>query len=172
PCARGSARPRLGPIFAPLAGGPMAADVSPANYKDVVLFLATAGVVVPIFKRLRVSPVLGFLGAGVALGPFGLGALAPRWPWLSYLTVSRPDEIAALAQLGVVFLLFMVGLELSWERLRLMRRAVFGLGAGQVVLGVALIGGGAFAFGLPLAAALAIGAALTLSSTAVVVPAL
>src|SRR5258706_8369168 len=107
----------------------IATQVAPGAYKDVVLFLATAGVVVPIFKRLKLSPVLGFLGAGVALGPFGLGALSDRLPWLAYLTVSRAEEIAPLAQLGVVFLLFMVGLELSWERLRLMRRAVFGLGA-------------------------------------------
>lgn len=150
----------------------MAGDVAPGAYKDVVLFLATAGVVVPLFKRLKISPVLGFLGAGVALGPFGLGALSDRLSWLGYVTVSQPAEIEELAQLGVVFLLFMVGLELSWERLRLMRRAVFGLGAGQVALGVAAIGGGAFMLGLPLAAALAIGAGLTLSSTAVVLPSL
>ncbi len=150
----------------------IATQVAPGAYKDVVLFLATAGVVVPIFKRLKVSPVLGFLGAGVALGPFGLGALADRFPLLGYVTVSSPGEIRELAQLGVVFLLFMVGLELSWERLRLMRAAVFGLGGAQVLLGVTAIGGGAYALGLPLAAALAIGAALTLSSTAIVLPAL
>jgi CPA2 family monovalent cation:H+ antiporter-2 len=148
----------------------MAAEVSPGAYKDVVLFLATAGVVVPAFKRLKISPVLGFLVAGVALGPFGLGALVKDYPWLELLTVSKPEDIAGLAQLGVVFLLFMVGLELSWERLRLMRQAVFGLGAAQVALGVTAIGGVALALGQPLPAALAIGAALTLSSTAVVVP--
>jgi CPA2 family monovalent cation:H+ antiporter-2 len=150
----------------------MAADVAPGAYKDVVLFLATAGVVVPLFKRLKISPVLGFLGAGVVLGPYGLGALADNLPWLSYLTVSRPEEIGELAQLGVVFLLFMVGLELSWERLRLMRRAVFGLGTAQVALGVTAIAGGAFALGVPIEAALAVGAALTLSSTAVILPSL
>ncbi len=150
----------------------MAPELHPENYKDVVLFLATAGVVVPLFKRLKISPVLGFLGAGVVLGPFGLGALAARAPWLSYLTISNPAEMGALGELGVVFLLFMVGLELSWERLRLLRRAVFGLGAGQVVLGVAVIAAGAVALGQPLTAALAVGAALTLSSTAVIVPSL
>jgi CPA2 family monovalent cation:H+ antiporter-2 len=67
------------------------------NYKDVVLFLATAGIVVPLFKRFRISPILGFLGAGVALGPFGLGALAQRLPWLAPLTITSEAEIAELA---------------------------------------------------------------------------
>lgn len=142
------------------------------SYKDVVLFLATAGVVVPLFKRLKVSPILGFMLAGVALGPHGLGALTGAAPWLGYLTVSRPDEIAEIAELGVVFLLFMIGLELSWERLRLMRRLVFGLGSAQVLVCLALGAGAAFALGAPWASALTVGAALALSSTALVMPAL
>src|SRR5258706_12863409 len=135
----------------------IATQVAPGAYKDVVLFLATAGVVVPIFKRLKISPVLGFLGAGVALGPFGLGALADRFPLLGYVTVSSPGEIRELAQLGVVFLLFMVGLELSWERLRLMRAAAFGLGGAQGRVGVTGIGGCGSALGLPPAAAPPVG---------------
>jgi CPA2 family monovalent cation:H+ antiporter-2 len=146
--------------------------VSPGDYKDLVLFLATAGVVVPLFKRLRISPILGFLGAGVMLGPFGLGSLADRAPWLGYLTVSSPDEISQLAEFGVVFLLFMIGLELSWDRLRLLRRMVFGLGGLQVALGIAAIAGLLLAMGYPGRAALAAAAALALSSTAIVVPVL
>jgi len=142
------------------------------SYKDVVLFLATAGVVVPLFKRLKVSPILGFMLAGVALGPHGLGALTGAVPWLGYLTVSRPDEIGEIAELGVVFLLFMIGLELSWERLRLMRRLVFGLGSAQVLACLALGAGAAFVLGAPWPAALTVGAALALSSTALVMPAL
>ena len=61
----------------------LASEVSPSEYKDVVLFLATAGVVVPLFRRMKISPILGFLGAGVALGPFGLGSLSETVPWLS-----------------------------------------------------------------------------------------
>ena len=142
------------------------------GYKDLVLFLATAGVVAPLFKRLRLSPVLGFLAAGVILGPFGLGRFAAASPWIAAVTVSRPAEIAQLAEFGVVFLLFMIGLELSWARLRLMRKLVFGLGPLQVGLCAALIGAVAVLAGQPPLAAVAAAAALALSSTAIVVPAM
>src|SRR5438270_13465844 len=98
----------------------MPVHVQPGAYKDVVLFLATAGVVAPLFRRWKLSPILGFIGAGVLLGPHGLGALTPAVPWLSNLTVDNPGEVAQLAEFGVVFLLFTIGLELSWERLRSM----------------------------------------------------
>lgn len=148
----------------------MSAHVQPGDYKDAVLFLATAGVVVPLFRRWRLSPILGFLGAGVLLGPFGLGSLTGRAPWLGALTIDNPGEVAQLAEFGVVFLLFMIGLELSWERLRAMRRFVFGLGAAQVALSLAATAGAALMLGQPLDAAAAIGAALALSSTAIVMP--
>lgn len=146
--------------------------MSPADYKDLVLFLATAGIVAPLFKRLKFNPILGFLIAGVILGPFGLGSLTHAIPWLDYVTVDNPDEIAQLAEFGVVFLLFMIGLELSWERLRLMRKLVFGLGALQMVGCSLALGAVAWLLGQPPVAALAIGAALTLSSTAIAVPVL
>jgi CPA2 family monovalent cation:H+ antiporter-2 len=128
--------------------------------------------VVPLFQRLKISPTLGFLAAGVALGPFGLGALADRAPWLSYFTVSRPEEVAQLAELGVAFLLFTIGLELSWERLRLMRKLVFGLGALQVASTALVLALIAMALGLGPVAAATVGAALALSSTAVAMPVL
>ena len=146
--------------------------ISPADYKDLVLFLATAGIVAPLFKRLKLNPILGFLIAGVILGPFGLGALSRTFPWLDYVTVDNPQEIAQLAEFGVVFLLFMIGLELSWERLRLMRKLVFGLGALQMIGCSLALGGVAMLLGQPPVAALAIGAALALSSTAIAVPVL
>ncbi len=148
----------------------MESPISPNSYKDIVLFLATAGIIVPLFRRWRLSPVLGFLGAGVLLGPHGLGSLAASVPWLTYLTIDNPAELAQLAEFGVVFLLFMIGLELSWERLRLLRVYVFGLGALQVALCGAAIAGAGLAFGLAPPAAAALGAALALSSTAVVMP--
>ena len=148
----------------------MAAEVSPGEYKDVVLFLVTAGIVVPLFRRAKLSPILGFLGAGVVLGPSGLGSLVEQFSWLSAVTIRDPVEVAQLAQFGVVFLLFMIGLELSWERLRLMRRLVFGLGGLQVAVCGAVIAGAAMLVGQPLLGAAAIGAALALSSTAIVMP--
>ncbi len=148
----------------------MTGPVSPGEYKDVILFLATAGVVVPLFRRWRISPILGFLGAGILLGPFGLGALGDTLPWVRSFTIDNPNEIAQLAEFGVVFLLFMIGLELSWERLRLLRRYVFGLGALQVGICLAVIAMLAVSLGVDLIAATAIGAALALSSTAIVMP--
>lgn len=148
----------------------MDGHVQPGAYKDVVLFLATAGVVVPLFRRWRISPILGFLGAGVVLGPYGLGSLAHDLTWLNAFTIDNPAELAQLAELGVVFLLFTIGLELSWERLRALRRYVFGLGALQVVLCLTVTAGAAVMMGQPPVAAIAIGAALALSSTAIVMP--
>ena len=147
----------------------MAAEAE-GNYSNLIAFLATAGVVAPLVKRLKLSPILGFLAAGVALGPEGLGRFVPQAPWLDYFTVTKPHEIALAAELGVVFLLFSIGLELSWERLRLMRRMVFGLGALQTLVSGALLLAAAMAMGVKLNGALAIGAALAMSSTALVIP--
>jgi CPA2 family monovalent cation:H+ antiporter-2 len=145
---------------------------SAGGYKDLVLFLATAGIVVPLFKRLKISPVLGFLAAGVFLGPFGLGGLSGKLPWLDAFSVSRPADIAEMAEFGVVFLLFMIGLELSWERLRQMWRLVFGLGGLQVLIAAAVMAMIAALVGVRGAGLLAIGGALALSSTAIVMPVL
>jgi CPA2 family monovalent cation:H+ antiporter-2 len=148
----------------------MEGQPEPGQYKDVVLFLATAGIVVPLFRRWKISPIIGFLIAGVLLGPFGLGSLARQVPWLGAVTIDNPQEVAQLAEFGVVFLLFMIGLELSWERLKRMRRLVFGLGALQVGCCLFATAGVALAVGQPLGAAVAIGAAVALSSTAIVMP--
>ncbi len=150
----------------------MAAHGSPGEYKDVLLFLATAGVAVPLFQRLKISPVLGFLVAGALLGPYGLGALADQVPALALFTISDPDQIRVLGELGVVFLLFTIGLELSWERLRRLRKLVFGLGFLQIAACASAIGGVALALGVPVAGAVALGAGLALSSTAIVAPVL
>jgi monovalent cation:H+ antiporter-2, CPA2 family len=144
----------------------------PVPYKEVLLFFGTAGLVVPLFHKLKVSPVLGFVAAGVVLGPFGLGRFAGAVPFLSAITISNVDRIAGLAEFGVVFLLFMIGLELSFERLLRMRHLMFGLGFLQVIASTALIGIAAFALGEPPVAAIVIGAALALSSTAIVIPVL
>jgi monovalent cation:H+ antiporter-2, CPA2 family len=141
-------------------------------YKEALLFLVTAGVVAPLFFRLKISPVLGYLLAGVALGPYGLGSLVGRAPWLGAFAIGNVETIDRIAAFGVVVLLFTMGLELSFERLRLMRRFVFGLGLGQVVLTTLVLTAIAFGLGLAPASALTIGAALSMSSTAIVIPVL
>jgi CPA2 family monovalent cation:H+ antiporter-2 len=146
--------------------------IGPGGFKDIILFLATAAIVAPLFSRLRLSPILGLLLAGIVLGPHGLGQLAPVAPWTRYISVEHPGDIAELAQLGVVFLLFMVGLELSWERLRLLRSQVFGLGAAQIVGTALAVGLLALAVGQSASAAAIIGVGLALSSTALTLPAL
>jgi CPA2 family monovalent cation:H+ antiporter-2 len=143
-----------------------------AIYKEALLFLVTAGVVAPLFFRIHVSPVLGYLLAGVALGPFGLGRLAHWAAWLDVLALTNVESIERLAAFGVVVLLFTVGLELSFERLKRMRRLVFAFGLLQVVVSALALGGAAYALGQRPAAAVMIGAALSLSSTAIVIPVL
>jgi CPA2 family monovalent cation:H+ antiporter-2 len=147
----------------------MATPIELETYKDALLVLATAGVVVPVMHRYRVSPVLGFLVAGAILSPRGLGALAEIYPWVQKITITSPDRVSKLAELGVVFLLFLIGLELSFERLLTMRRLVFGLGALQVLIVTEIFALIAMGLGRPPASALVIGAALSLSSTAIVI---
>ncbi len=143
-----------------------------AFYREALLFLATAGVVAPLFVRLRVSPVLGYVLAGALLGPYGLGRLAGRAPWLQGVLLTDIEVIRQLAEFGVVTLMFTIGLELSFERLKSLRRLVFGLGPAQVLSATVLIAAGAALAGQKPAAAVVFGAALSLSSTAMVAPAL
>ena len=137
--------------------------------REILLFLSLAGILIPTLQRLRINQVLGFLAVGALLGPFGLGRLAPRIPWLGWLTFPNNDNVATLAELGVLFLMFMIGLELSAARLWAMRRWVFGIGSAQVLLCTALIGGAVWLLlGQGIDAALVLGLVLSLSSTAVV----
>lgn len=147
----------------------MAGTVDPSVYKDAVVVLATAGVIVPLAKSLKVNSIIAFVACGALLGPFGLGGLVSRVPLLSTITVSNAEALAGPADLGVAFLLFVIGLELSFERLMTMKRLVFGLGLGQIGLCAAAIGLVAYALGQPAAASLIIGFGLALSSTAMVV---
>lgn len=128
----------------------------PSLLSDLLLLLLAPVIIVPLFQRLRTSPIVGYLVAGIVIGPDALGLIA------------ETPTIDALAELGVAFLLFAIGLELSLQRLRLMRRLVFGLGGSQVLLTGAAIGLVAWLLGASGAAAIVIGGALALSSTAFV----
>ena len=105
----------------------MASPVDPSAYKEALIFLGTAGVVIPIFRKLGLSSILGFLIVGALIGPNMLGRLSASWPWLANFVFTESEELTRLAELGVVFLLFLIGIELSFERLITMRRLVFGL---------------------------------------------
>jgi len=137
-------------------------------FKDALIVLGTAAVVAPVVHRLKISPVLGFLVVGAALGPHGLGRLADNSRAIDWLTVTGERQIAFIADLGIVFLLFFIGLELSMRRMITMRRLVFGLGGLQGFLSALAISSAALWLGQPPAAALIIGACLALSSTAIV----
>ncbi|HVY41743.1 MAG TPA: cation:proton antiporter [Hyphomicrobiaceae bacterium] len=145
-----------------------ASTTDPAVFKDAMILLATAAVIVPLVKRWKVSPVLAFLLAGTALGPRGLGAVHGV-PLLDWITVGDEKGLGVIGELGVVFLLFLIGLELSSARLLTMRRLVFGLGSLQVLVSTIPIGLAAVYFGAHPGAAVLIGASLALSSTAIVV---
>ncbi|GAB3429039.1 cation:proton antiporter [Massilia solisilvae] len=136
--------------------------------REILLFLTLAGILIPTLQRLRINQVLGFLAVGTLVGPFGLGLLAPQVPLLGYLTFPSGEGVSMLAELGVLFLMFMIGLELSAARLWAMRRWVFGAGAAQVVASALLIGGAAWLLGQDTVASMILGLVLSLSSTAVV----
>ena len=128
----------------------------PNILRDLLVFLLAPVVVVPLFRRLRVSPILGYLAAGALIGPEALALIA------------ESPTTHAVAELGVAFLLVAIGLELSLERLRVMRRLVFGLGGAQVLLTATLIAALAWTLGLEVPAAIVVGGGLALSSTAFV----
>lgn len=136
--------------------------------RETILFLVLAGILIPLLARLRVNPVLGFLAAGAVLGPFGLGGFTTTQPWLDWVTFGSQEDVAAFAELGVVFLMFTIGLEMSVERLWSMRHLVFGAGGAQVALSAVAIGWVAVAFGNSAEVAVVLGLVLALSSTAMV----
>ena len=146
----------------------MVSTVDIAAYIDALVFLGTASVIVPILRRWGVSPVLGYLGAGAVLGPLGLGSLSNAVPALSWFTIGDAQNVAGIAKLGIVFLLFLIGLELSLPRLSAMRRLIVGLGGSQVLLTSAVIAGAAMLAGRNPPEAIVLGASLSLSSTAIV----
>lgn len=120
----------------------------------ILLFLFAAVVAVPIARRIGIGTVLGFLIAGIAIGPWGLGF------------IRDVDEILHFSELGVVFLLFIIGLELNPSKLWSLRRSIFGVGAGQVLLTAAILGGLLLLTDFSWQAAVIGGIGLAMSSTA------
>lgn len=148
----------------------MAAELDTTAMGDALVILGSAGIVIPVFARFRITPVIGFILIGIAVGPFGLGKLVYDQPWLAHVTITDPDALKPFAEFGIILLLFTIGLELSFKRLWQMRRLVFGLGALEVLIIGAFSATVLAIMGQYWTGALALGLALAFSSTAIVLP--
>jgi len=148
----------------------MAMGLDNAGFSDTLVILGAAGLVIPAFARFKVSPVIGFILVGILVGPAGLGSLVPRAPWLYYVTITDAHAIEPFAEFGIVLLLFSIGLELSLRRLWAMRTLVFGAGAAELIGSGLVIGLALHLLGQSWAGAIGLGLALSLSSTALILP--
>jgi CPA2 family monovalent cation:H+ antiporter-2 len=145
----------------------MALPLESSAFRDITVVLGAAGLVIPAFAALRISPVVGFILVGIAVGPFGLGALVPAFPALALLTISNAGVLTAPAEIGIALLLFALGLELSTERLRTMRRLVFRIGAAQLLFCTMALALLLVPFNLSVPVTITLALALSMSSTAV-----
>lgn len=148
----------------------MAGELDTSALGDALVILGAAGLVIPVFTRFRITPVIGFILIGIAVGPFGLGKLVYDVPWLTHITITDPEALEPYAEFGIILLLFTIGLELSFKRLWQMRKLVFGLGALELLIigtSLAIVLG---MMGQYWTGALALGLALAFSSTAIVLP--
>jgi glutathione-regulated potassium-efflux system ancillary protein KefC len=128
--------------------------------KDTLIYLGAAVVCVPLAKRFGLGSVLGYLIAGIAIGPWGLRL------------VGDPESTLHFAEFGVVLMLFLIGLEIDLRRLTALRSAVFGGGSLQMATCGALLAAALVALGLPWISAIVVGLALAMSSTAIAMPAI
>ena len=145
-------------------------SIESTGFSDALTILGAAGIVIPTFARLRITPVIGFILVGIIAGPFMLGALADSRPWLETFSISDPQSIEPFAELGIILVLFSAGLHISFRRLKSMRKAVFGIGSAELLGCAALIAIGLIIADWPTQSAIAVGLALALSSTALVLP--
>jgi CPA2 family monovalent cation:H+ antiporter-2 len=137
---------------------------------DALVILGAAGIVIPLFARFRITPVIGFILVGLLVGPYGLGGMVYEHEWLFYITITDPERLEPFAELGIILLLFTIGLELSFNRLWAMRKLVFGLGALELLVISTLLAAFLSMMGQYWTGAIGLGLALALSSTALVLP--
>ena len=146
-----------------------AANLEPVM-TDGLVILGVAGIVIPVFARFRITPVIGFILVGLLVGPYGLGRMIYEQPWLAYVTITDPEGLEPFAEFGITLLLFTIGLELSFNRLWSMRRLVFGLGALELAVIAGLLAAFLSMMGQYWTGAVGLGLALALSSTALCLP--
>lgn len=148
----------------------MAMQIEMNGLREALIILGAAGIVIPAFSRLRITPVIGFILVGMLVGPFGLGGLIAEVPVLKWVTITKPEIIAPFAELGIILLLFSIGLELSFPRLWAMRNHLVGFGAAELLGAGSLIAIALMMFGVSIPAAIGLGLALSLTSTALILP--
>lgn len=136
---------------------------------DAGLFLTLAALIIPILRFLKIPTALGYLLAGIVIGPYGISVLAEHLPVSEFIGLKDAEHVKILSELGIVLLLFVIGLELTPKRLWQMRHLVFGLGGSQVLLSASVIGVVAYYWGNSLNASILLGLGLGLSSTALIV---
>jgi CPA2 family monovalent cation:H+ antiporter-2 len=137
---------------------------------DALTILGAAGVVIPAFARLKITPVIGFILVGIIAGPYALGALSQEHHWLHAFSISDPQAIEPFAEFGIILLLFSAGLHINLRRLQSLARTVIGSGSAELLGCAALIALGLILTGRPASEAVALGLALAMSSTALVLP--
>ena len=118
----------------------MVSETETSAIGNALVVLGAAGIVIPAFARFRLPPVIGFILVGLLVGPSGLGALAADYPWLKHVTIGSIEDIALFGELGIILLLFSIGLELSFRRLWQLRKLVFGIGAAELLFAGAILG--------------------------------
>ena len=133
------------------------------------LFLTLAALVIPALRFLKIPTALGYLLAGIALGPYGFSIFADQVPIFEFIGLQDSEHIKILAEIGIVLLLFVIGLELTPQRLWQMKNLVFGLGGAQVLISAIIIGIIAYSWGNNLNVSILLGLSLGLSSTAIII---
>ena len=150
----------------------MAAQIAAygTGLSDALTILGAAGIVIPAFARLKISPVIGFILVGIIAGPWVLGAIAEQHRWVHSFSISDPQRIEPFAEFGIILLLFSAGLHIDLRRLRSMTTTVIGSGSAELIGCAALIASVLLLTGRPISACAALGLALAMSSTALVLP--
>lgn len=133
------------------------------------LFFALGSLIIPVLRYFKIPTALGYLLAGIAIGPYGLGTLVSTFPFLDVISLEDAEHVKILAELSIILLLFVIGLELTPSRLWQMRNLVFGLGSAQVLISAGIIGMIAYLWGNNIQVSILLGLSLALSSTAITI---